>query len=66
MSKRLVEQSLSSIETTIGELIEAVTEFALQAGKTEREAYVLASLAIDDLLASRRHKGNKEFRISYI
>ncbi len=66
MSKRLVEQSISSIETTIGELIEVVTEAALQAGKTEREAYILASLAIDDLLGSRRSKNNKEFRISYI
>lgn len=40
----------TTITTTIGELIEAVTEIALQAGKSEQEGYELASLTIESIL----------------
>lgn len=39
-----------NIETTLGDLIAAVAEFALEAGKTEKEGYELASEALYDLL----------------
>ena len=49
-----MERSQSKVEekitTTIGELVAAVTEIALQAGKTEKEGYVLASLTIESIL----------------
>jgi hypothetical protein len=44
------------IETTIGDLIEANTDVALQAGKTEQEGYRLASFTIEKLLRDKRHR----------
>jgi len=46
----------TTIETTIGDLIEAVTDIALQAGRTEQEGYRLASLTVEKLLRERRRK----------
>lgn len=46
-----VESSTSeTIQTTIGDLVEAITQIALEAGKTEAEGYKLASLTIESLL----------------
>ena len=45
-----------TIETTIGDLIEAITDVALQAGRTEAEGYRLASFTIEKLLREKRHK----------
>jgi hypothetical protein len=44
------------IETTIGDLVEAITDVALQAGRTEAEGYKLASFTLEKLLRERRHK----------
>ncbi len=44
------------INTTIGDLIEAITDIALQAGKTEEEGYKLASFTIEKLLRDKRRK----------
>ncbi len=44
------------IQTTIGDLIEAITDIALQAGKTEEEGYRLASFTIEKLLRDKRRK----------
>ncbi len=53
------ENSLESIHTTIGELIEALTGIALETGASEKEAYMLASLAIDDLfMREKAHLAN--------
>lgn len=41
-------------ETTFGELCEAVTQIALEAGKTEEEGYRLASLALQHMLRRNR------------
>jgi hypothetical protein len=49
------EQSVT-VETTIGDLIEAITEIALQAGKTEDEGYRLASLTIEKVLRDKRRR----------
>jgi hypothetical protein len=46
----------AKIETTIGDLIEAITDIALQAGKTEEEGYKLASFTIEKLLRDKRRK----------
>jgi hypothetical protein len=46
----------ATIETTIGDLIEAITDIALQAGKTEEEGYKLASFTIEKLLRDKRRK----------
>ena len=39
-----------TVQTTIGDLIEAITDVAMQAGKTEEECYRLASFTIEKLL----------------
>lgn len=53
--KKQVSSQLETIETTVGELFEAVTQIALSAAKTEEEGYNLAALALADML-----KGNRE------
>jgi hypothetical protein len=55
MDRSQSKNEVERITTTIGELIEAVTEIALQAGKTEQEGYKLASLTIETILR-RNHK----------
>jgi len=42
------------IETTIGDLIEAVTQIALEAGKSEAEGYQLASATLESILRRNR------------
>lgn len=49
MSKH-VHDSVQRIETTIGELIETITQIALETGRTEEEGYRLASLTIQKIL----------------
>lgn len=39
------------IETTIGELIETITDIALEQGSSEEESYALASMAIERILS---------------
>ena len=38
------------IETTIGELVEVITQIAMETGKTEEEGYELAALTIERML----------------
>ena len=54
MDKDLVKKSVETIETTLGELIEAVTQIALESGKSDDEAYKLASLTVEHILSRRR------------
>lgn len=48
------QDALETIETTIGELVEVITQIALEAGKSESEGYELASITIENIL--RRSK----------
>jgi hypothetical protein len=43
-----------TIHTTIGDLVEAITQIALEAGKTQEEGYRLASLTIESILRKNR------------
>ncbi len=53
--KSTVEQnSAPLIQTTIGDLIEVISEIALEAGKSEAEGYRLASLTIESILRKNR------------
>ncbi len=49
------EQNVT-VHTTIGDLIEAITDVAIQAGRTEEEGYRLASFTIEKLLRDKRRK----------
>ena len=51
---RLLARPGEKIQTTLGELVEALTQVAIEAGNTEREGYELASLALADLLRRRK------------
>lgn len=54
-SRRLAaNKSLERIETTIGELVEAITEIALESGSSEQECYHLASVTIESILRKSR------------
>jgi len=44
------ESTLEMIETTIGELIEIITEIALESGKSEAEGYQLASATLEHII----------------
>lgn len=48
------QESSERIDTTIGDLIEAITQIALEAGKTEEEGYQLAALTIERILKRNR------------
>lgn len=50
MKKEQLEQSVTVIETTIGELVEAITDIALESGRSEEEGYELASLTLGKIL----------------
>ena len=50
MEKGIHDDSRRVLNTTVGELIEAVTQVALKAVKTEQEGYKLASLAVASIL----------------
>lgn len=48
-----LNRSVSNIETTIGELIETVTNIARESCKSDEEGYELATMVINDLLKNR-------------
>ena len=56
--------SVYTIETTLGDLIEAVTQVALEAGKTEAEGYKLASLTLERMLERKHQRALEETIIS--
>lgn len=53
---RLENSTLSRVETTIGELIETITEIALESGKSEHEGYRLAALTIEKILREQQEE----------
>jgi hypothetical protein len=50
------DTDLSSIQTTVGELVEVITAIAQKAGRTEEECYKLASFTVEKLLRDKRRK----------
>ncbi|WKZ57982.1 MAG: hypothetical protein QY326_04765 [Bdellovibrionota bacterium] len=49
-------ENTGTIETTIGDLIAAISEIALAAGKTEEEGYELASMTLEYILRTKSHR----------
>ncbi len=49
MDKQL-EKAVTTIETTVGELVEIVTQIALESGNNEDESYELASRTLESIL----------------
>ncbi|MBX7137785.1 MAG: hypothetical protein K1X83_07355 [Oligoflexia bacterium] len=65
MQESKVNSKSETIETTLGDLIEAITQIALKASKTQEEGYRLASLALSSALSkSDKSKGQVERLLS--
>lgn len=47
------ERHHPAVQTTIGELVEAITEIALQAGRNDQEGYALAAITLEKILRER-------------
>jgi hypothetical protein len=56
MKEKDLGRPVETIETTIGELVETITQIAQELGKSEQESYQLASAAIESILR-RSHSG---------
>lgn len=56
MAKKMLEEAVSKIDTTIGDLIEAITQIALESGKSEEEGYELAAITLEKILERSRNK----------
>ncbi len=44
------ETTIKSIEMTLGDLIEAITNMAMESGRSEDEAYYLTSCVLNDII----------------
>lgn len=53
MNKKVAEDSIETIHTTIGDLVEAITDLASESGKSENEGYMLAKLTVESILRRR-------------
>ena len=49
--KQNVNETVECIETTIGELIEMLTQIAVETGSSEQESYELASITLQKILS---------------
>lgn len=49
------------IQTTVGDLVEALTTVALEANHTEEECYLLAALALEQILCRNARQGMVEW-----
>ena len=56
MIKDNMDEQVGKIETTIGELIEMITQIALEAGNNEEDSYKLTSIALESILRRNRHE----------
>lgn len=54
LEARLQARPGEKIQTTVGELVEALTQVAIEAGNSEQQGYELASIALAELLKRRR------------
>lgn len=54
MNKEIALSAVETIQTTIGELVELITEIALESGQSEEEGYELASMTIESILRRTR------------
>ena len=59
--KACAESAINRIETTIGELVEIVTQIALESGDSEREGYKLASLTMERILTRDKNRRWQEY-----
>ncbi len=48
--KKIEKKKAQKIETTLGELVEAITQIAQQSGSSQEESYEIASMTLEDML----------------
>lgn len=56
MQNKLIGNKINKVETTIGELVEAVTKIAAEHTSNEQEQYMLASQAMEELLNAQQQQ----------
>lgn len=56
MNNKTFVDYVERIETTIGDLVEAITQIALETGKTEEEGYRLAALTIEKIITQKQQR----------
>lgn len=56
MNKKTFVDYVERVETTIGDLVEAITQIALETGKTEEEGYQLAALTIEKVITQKQQR----------
>ncbi len=54
MKNKVINNKINKVETTIGELVEAVTKIAAEHTSNEQEQYMLASQAMEELLNAQQ------------
>ena len=54
MSTEVINTTVNKIETTLGELIEAVTQIAAEHTSSEQEKYLLATQAVEEILNTQK------------
>jgi len=52
----VVDNATTTVQTTVGDLIEALTSVAEQAGSTQEECYRIASFAIERILREKKQR----------
>jgi hypothetical protein len=52
----VVDNTTTTVQTTVGDLIEALTSVAEQAGSTQEECYRIASFAIERILREKKQR----------
>ena len=61
MDKEVLDTSIETIETTIGELIATISEIALNSANSEAEAYHVTSLTLGELLKDQQVSWELDF-----
>ena len=62
MEKQSGTKETEIIETTVGDLIEAITDIALESGKSEEEGYELARMTLESIL----RRNTREFHLEML
>ncbi len=55
MEHKSMQNKSDKVQTTIGDLIEAIMQVATEAGKSQQECYSLTAATLESILNKRRH-----------
>ena len=64
MENKSVQVKADKVQTTIGDLIEAIMQVASEAGKTQQESYKLTAATLESILNRQRLAGSVLHQLS--